>query len=123
MYILIFVLFITFMHMWYLTANQFYVKNYAPNLDSKGMCSSVISLIWKKTAECCPGYDEKYAYGGNRESRKAADYQLKSCALEHGIEEKSATVLFYTARRLGTPYIDTPWRWGYGYDFGKGYRE
>lgn len=116
------ILFITFMYMWYLTASQFYVKNYAPELELKGMCSTIISSIWKESNECCVDYDEKYLYGGNESSRFTIDYKFKDCVLNKGIDKKSATALFYTTRILGTPYINTPWRWGYGYDFGGGYR-
>ncbi len=123
MVFLVIILFFTFMYMWYLTASQFYVKNYEPVLKKEGLCSKVISPIWKKVDKCCLSYDEKYIYGGSENFRKTVDYQIKTCALKQGIEEKSTIALFYAVRLLGTPYIDTPWRWGYGYDFGGGYRD
>ena len=106
--------------------NKLYIaiSNYISNVSNfkiNGMCSKIISLVWSDTADCCLSYDEVYGYGGSENFRKETDYRFKKCALEHGMKEKSATVLYYVTRVLGSPYVDTSWRWGYAYDFGAGY--
>jgi hypothetical protein len=69
---------------------------------------------------CCIVHDIAYWCGGSQADRQAADQALKQCV------NKQANVIgsfFYFGVRLGgTPWLPTPWRWGYGWqDWPHGY--
>lgn len=73
--------------------------------------------------EDCREHDLAYWKGGTREERKQADLKLRE-----GIREKGKPVvafLMYAGVRMGgTPWLPTPWRWGFGWKgFPCGYRE
>ncbi len=73
---------------------------------------------------CCIEHDFAYYAGGPSDDRAAADRALGDCVAEAS-SAKWLGDLFYLGVRLGgTPAIDTPWRWGYGwaYDPLNGYR-
>ena len=124
MFFLMIVLFFVFMFFWYLTANQFYVRNNVPkNLKTNGMCTKIISPVFKETKSCCLEYDKIYAYGGLEFERLNADADFKKCIARKGISENASFFIYQVIRFLGTPYVRFPWRWGYAYDFGAGYQK
>lgn len=67
-----------------------------------------------KWAACCIIHDIAYWCGGSKNDRETADRFLKQCV------NKQANVmgnLYYAGVRLGgTPWLPTPWRWGYGWE-------
>jgi len=72
--------------------------------------------------ECCLEHDIAYWKGGTWTDRLNADLELKRC-----VTEKSGCALigntYYLGVRVGgSPYLDTPYRWGYGWDYGRGYK-
>ena len=63
---------------------------------------------------CCVAHDIPYWCGGSEADREAADQFLKNC-----VNEKSFPVghVFYAGVLVGgSPWLPTPWRWGYGWE-------
>ncbi len=72
--------------------------------------------------DCCLTHDIAYWKGGTYSDRLNADRAFKKCITE---KTHSAVVgeLFYVGVRMGgSPYYDTSYRWGYGWDYGRGYK-
>ncbi|MEM9282968.1 MAG: FAD-binding oxidoreductase [Verrucomicrobiota bacterium] len=75
--------------------------------------------LWKQD---CRIHDYAYWQGGTRKERRQADQELR-----YGIKKKGKPVIAgiaYTGVRIGgTPWLPTPWRWGYGWEeFPRGYQ-
>lgn len=76
--------------------------------------------LWEQD---CIKHDLAYWKGGTWDERRSADIQLRE-----GIEKKGeplvAQIVYLGVRIGGTPWLPTPWRWGFGWDgFPRGYRE
>ena len=74
-------------------------------------CSRTIDDSWKA---CCIVHDIPYWCGGSAEDRLQADRALMKC-----VNDKAGGMgsLFYAGVRMaGSPWLPTPWRWGYGWD-------
>jgi hypothetical protein len=69
---------------------------------------------------CCDEHDTRYWAGGTADERKLADRDLRECILAagHGV---LSNVYYFGVRLGGTPYLPTPWRWGFGWDYPHGY--
>ena len=80
-------------------------------------CSRAPDDHW---AACCVMHDIPYWCGGSRKDREVADQLLEQCVNQQATFVGS---LFYTGVRFGgTPWLPTPWRWGYGWaDWPHGY--
>jgi len=70
---------------------------------------------------CCIRHDLAYWQGGTHEQRAQADKALQSCVTQAG-EDKVADLMLAGVRVGGSPYWPTPFRWGYGWSFGRGYK-
>lgn len=69
---------------------------------------------------CCNRHDARYWLGGSADERVLADQEFSQCvaAKEHPVLAK----LYYLGVRVGgTPYLPTPWRWGFGWRYPRGY--
>lgn len=73
-------------------------------------------------ADCCLEHDIAYWVGGSRHDRLHADRRLRAC-LEKYPTPLPAAVVERTVRITGWPYWPTPFRWGFGWPFPRGYRE
>lgn len=69
---------------------------------------------------CCDTHDEIYWFGGSAAKRKQADVDFRAC-IEKSEHEVFAGIYYYGVRLGGTPYLPTPWRWGFGWDYPRGY--
>lgn len=69
---------------------------------------------------CCIAHDVAYWQGGTIENRLTADNELKVCVAKLG-QPEIAQLMMLGVRVGGTPYLPTPFRWGYGWPFPKGY--
>ncbi|XLQ20709.1 MAG: FAD-binding oxidoreductase [Candidatus Moraniibacteriota bacterium] len=105
---------------WYLVASSFYDKSTAIQKEfiTDG-CTLFIEFTWK---ECCMKHDEQYWLGGNTQKRKNVDTEFKKCVYEKSNQKVVSQVMYGVVRVMGTPFVVTPWRWGYGWEFGRGYR-
>ena len=70
---------------------------------------------------CCIAHDKKYWAGGTRDERLLADRELKACVESVG-EPAIAALMLAGVRVGGSPALNTPFRWGYGWPFGRGYQ-
>ena len=70
-------------------------------------------------AACCIVHDIAYWCGGSAEDRKEADGSLERCLDEKG--SGLGGVYYFGTRVGGMPWLPTPWRWGYGWEWPKGY--
>jgi hypothetical protein len=105
---------------WWLVASSFFdsdVENIRDFTTDK--CALLSNTSFE---ECCVAHDKAYWKGGTAKERLQSDKELQKC-----IEQKTNSVLksflIYNIVRIGgTPYFAVPWRWGYGWKFGRGYR-
>lgn len=71
---------------------------------------------------CCINHDIAYWVGGSRAKRKAADRSLNACISQAGYP-RIGTLYYLAVRNGGSPWLSTPWRWGYGWPYRQGYRQ
>jgi len=71
--------------------------------------------------DCCVRHDLAYWQGGTYEERLDADLALEQCVAKAG-EPEIAKLMLQGVRAGGNPYLLTPYRWGYGWPFGRGYQ-
>jgi hypothetical protein len=74
--------------------------------------------LWKY---CCIEHDLAYWKGGTYQQRLQADRRLKQCVASVG-HPLIGKIMLAGVRVGGSPYLDTPFRWGYGWPFGRGYK-
>lgn len=72
--------------------------------------------------DCCLEHDIAYWQGGTREDRLRADKALRDCVLARTRSRALATAMYEGVRAGGNPAFPTWYRWGYGWDFGRGYK-
>lgn len=81
------------------------------------------SLILKKDwRECCLRHDMAYWQGGTKEERKRADEEFRECIVEKTGSEALADLMYTGVRTGGSPYFPTWYRWGYGWNYSRGYK-
>lgn len=91
-------------------------------------CSGGMSWFWKHVLHkklpwerACVVHDKRYWIGGTREMRRKADCELMGHVAISG--HPVWAVLMYIAVRIGgSPWLPFPWRWGFGWKYGRGYR-
>jgi len=76
----------------------------------------------KAWEHCCISHDSLYWKGGSRRERKTADSLLCDCVLKSGYP-KRAKEIYRGTRFGGGAWLPTPWRWGYGWSYGRGYKK
>jgi len=69
---------------------------------------------------CCVEHDIAYWCGGSCEDRERADTALRQCVADTGSEYMS-TLMYLGVRAGGPPWYPAPFRWGYGWDWPRGY--
>ena len=76
--------------------------------------------LWERH---CLVHDHAYWQGGTRRERKQADLKLRDGICSEG-KPVIAQLAYAGVRIGGTPWLPTPWRWGFGWkEFPRGYRE
>jgi hypothetical protein len=70
---------------------------------------------------CCIRHDLAYWKGGTYQERLDADLALERCVAAAG-EPDIAKLMLQGVRAGGSPLLPTPYRWGYGWPFGRGYQ-
>lgn len=75
----------------------------------------------KDWCTCCVAHDLAYWRGGSAEARLKADQDLRDCVLKLTRNQALAELMFVGVRSGGGPYFFTPYRWGYGWHFGRAY--
>ena len=76
--------------------------------------------LWKQD---CEVHDYAYWKGGTWGERKEADLKFRESIRERG-QPVVAEIAYAGVRVGGTPWLPTPWRWGFGWSgFPRGYAE
>ena len=70
---------------------------------------------------CCLVHDLAYWRGGTADERLRADQELQRCVLAASGDAGLADLMYLGVRAGGSPYFFTPYRWGYGWSFGRTY--
>jgi hypothetical protein len=76
------------------------------------------NTLWLR---CCYQHDLSYWQGGTELQRMVADYDLQHCVNSVG-EPTIAKLMLAGVRAGGSPYFPTPYRWGYGWSYLRGYK-
>lgn len=69
----------------------------------------------------CEEHDRTYWAGGSHHDRLNADRKLKAAIKKCG-HPLTAEIYFIGTRFGGSPYLPTPWRWGFGRPWPSGYK-
>lgn len=72
--------------------------------------------------DCCLAHDLAYWRGGTEAQRLDADRELRACVARKTGNHALAETMFVGVRTGGRPQLNTPFRWGYGWPYGRGYR-
>ncbi len=72
--------------------------------------------------ECCFKHDIAYWRGGTEDERKVADKALRACVLERTGNKALADMMYEGVRVGGSSAFPTWYRWGYGWEYGRGYK-
>lgn len=64
---------------------------------------------------CCMAHDIEYYVGGTFEEKALADEELNSCVAGNSADWHGS-VMEWGVYLGGTPYMNTGWRWGYGWN-------
>ncbi|MBI3711993.1 MAG: hypothetical protein HY253_03390 [Burkholderiales bacterium] len=75
----------------------------------------------KDWCTCCVAHDLAYWRGGDAEARLRADEALRDCVLKSTSNKALAELMFVGVRAGGGPYFFTPYRWAYGWHYGRAY--
>jgi len=70
---------------------------------------------------CCIEHDHSYWQGGTWQQRLQADRNLEYCVAKTGMP-KLAKLMMGGVRVGGSPFIPTEFRWGYAWDYLRGYQ-
>ena len=71
--------------------------------------------------DCCLAHDISYWRGGTKAERRRADSLLRACVLERTGSKALADFMYNGVRAGGHPAFPNWYRWGYGWNYGKGY--
>jgi len=71
---------------------------------------------------CCIAHDIAYWQGGNRQQKKQADEALRACVLKSTDNNLLAETMYVGVRLGGLPIFPVWYRWGYGWDYGRGFQ-
>ncbi|MEA3323225.1 MAG: hypothetical protein U9Q12_03300 [Patescibacteria group bacterium] len=105
---------------WYLVASSFFDVSLAhqKKFQTDG-CTLFVDSSWK---QCCMVHDKQYWQGGSVEERHISNTLFRDCIYDTSDKKMLSIVMYGAVRAGGTPYFAVPWRWGYGWEFGRGYR-
>lgn len=71
---------------------------------------------------CCLAHDLAYWRGGTAEERLQADRALRQCVQAASGSAALGATMLAGVRSGGGPYFVTPYRWGYGWPYGRLYQ-
>lgn len=76
----------------------------------------------KDWCDCCVAHDLAYWKGGTQQDRLAADRELERCVRASTSDAALAASMLAGVRVGGSPYLNTPFRWAYGWPADRNYR-
>lgn len=105
---------------WYLVAFSFFDVFLAQQKEFQtDRCTLFVDGSWE---QCCVDHDKQYWQGGSQKERHMADAIFGDCIYRITDNKALSIAMYGVARVGGVPFIAVPWRWGYGWEFGRGYR-
>lgn len=75
-----------------------------------------------KWYHCCYNHDIVYWHGGTKAERKEADRRLQTCVAKTGYP-RTGSLMYMGVRLFGIPHIPAWFRWGFGWPYGRAYKE
>lgn len=75
-----------------------------------------------KRCDCCFRHDIAYWQGGTEVERMKADEALLDCVFDRTKDKQQAEAMQVCVRAGGHPAFPAWYHWGYGWDYGRGYR-
>ncbi len=72
---------------------------------------------------CCIEHDIAYWQGGDRQTKKTADQKLRQCVADITGNALLADAMYYGVTVGGSPVFPIWYRWGYGWSYGRGFRQ
>jgi hypothetical protein len=79
-------------------------------------------LQQKSWCLCCLQHDKAYWRGGTEQERLAADVALRDCVAAQTGDQALAETMYECVRFGGAPWFPNWYRWGYGWEYGRGYQ-
>ena len=79
-------------------------------------------ILQKDWSACCLEHDIAYWQGGTKAQRMTADSLLRVCVLKRTGSKKLAELMYKGVRFGGSPHFPTWYRWGYGWNYMRGYK-
>lgn len=71
---------------------------------------------------CCVAHDLAYWRGGSAAERLESDRVFRECVRVASRSPALAGAMYGAVRAGGVPWLPSPFRWGYGWDYGRLYR-
>lgn len=78
--------------------------------------------ILSNYVSCCVDHDVAYWMGGTRQQKTAADDELEKCIAKKDLLKTSKVYKFFV-QKFGGPDSSQTYRWGYGWNYRRPYRE
>jgi hypothetical protein len=72
---------------------------------------------------CCITHDKAYWQGGTFQQKRKADKQLRQCILQKTNNKLLADTMFAGVTVGGLPIFPMWYRWGYGWQYGRGFKK
>lgn len=77
----------------------------------------------KLWCECCFAHDVAYWQGGSEKDRRTADRALRECVRERTGNKALGDLMYAGVTVGGHPAFPTWYRWGYGWNYSRGYKQ
>ena len=87
------------------------------------LCSQTDPVSEEDWCDCCFEHDIAYWQGGSESQRLQADVSLRDCMLEKTKNNELAEMISTGVRFGDSPYFYNWYRWSYGWDYERKYRE
>jgi len=72
--------------------------------------------------DCCFVHDQAYWRGGSAQERLASDLAFRHCVQAASGSPVLAGAMYGAVRLGGVPWLPSPFRWAYGWQYGRLYR-
>ena len=72
--------------------------------------------------DCCVVHDIAYWQGGTEQQKEEADLTFRQCVLDKTDDKRLADFMYQGVKYGGEPFFLNWYRWGYGWDYGRGYQ-
>lgn len=110
-------------YLWWIVNWSFYDSPAQQEVYISKSCGFFAGDVSDQVAGCCNDREKAYFDGGTYDLKLDVDAAFKQCVNQ---APDNLTFLsratFFLRPHFGFPFVHTPWRWGNGWPFGRGYR-